>query len=92
MFACIADQLLTASSLGTTSCLTMLMRCTLQCYWGVDPVPLPLHGDQFTTLTHAEDVASMLAAVIDNPAAVGQVSESTVITSGYTSVTQLAVQ
>jgi nucleoside-diphosphate-sugar epimerase len=58
---------------------------TLQCYWGVDPVPLPLHGDQFTTLTHAEDVASMLAAVIDNPAAVGQVSKRAVTSRAYTS-------
>jgi nucleoside-diphosphate-sugar epimerase len=49
-------------------------------------VPLPLHGDQFTTLTHAEDVASMLAAVIDNPAAVGQVSKRAVITDNLSVV------
>uniref|UniRef100_I2CPE2 NAD(P)-binding domain-containing protein n=1 Tax=Nannochloropsis gaditana (strain CCMP526) TaxID=1093141 RepID=I2CPE2_NANGC len=37
------------------------------------PLPLPLHGDQFTTLTHVEDVASLLAAVVDNPQALRQV-------------------
>ncbi|CAM9123232.1 unnamed protein product [Discosporangium mesarthrocarpum] len=40
---------------------------------GLSLVPLPLHGDQFVTLTHAEDVASMLASVVGNEKAVGQV-------------------
>ncbi|GAB5037944.1 chloroplast stem-loop binding protein of 41 kda chloroplastic-like [Nannochloropsis oceanica] len=37
------------------------------------PVPLPLSGDQFTTLTHVEDVAALLASVVDNPKAVNQI-------------------
>ncbi len=37
------------------------------------PLPLPLHGDQLTTLTHVEDVAALLGAVVDNPRAVNQV-------------------
>jgi nucleoside-diphosphate-sugar epimerase len=36
------------------------------------PVPIPVPGIQLTTLTHVEDVASMLAAVPGNEAAVGQ--------------------
>lgn len=36
------------------------------------PVPIPVPGIQLTTLTHVEDVASMLAAVPGNQAAVGQ--------------------
>jgi len=46
--------------------------------WFVDrivrdrPVPIPAPGVQLTTLTHVEDVASMLAAVPGNPKAVGQ--------------------
>jgi hypothetical protein len=37
------------------------------------PLPLPLHGDQLTTLTHVEDVAALLGSVVDNPKAVNQV-------------------
>lgn len=40
---------------------------------GLDFVPLPLHGDQLVALTHAEDVASMLASVVGNENAVNQV-------------------
>eukprot|EP00798_Chlamydomonas_sp_ICE-L_P030153 gene30153-35133_t len=46
--------------------------------WFVDriirdrPVPIPQPGIQMTTLTHVEDVASMLAAVVGNKAAIGQ--------------------
>eukprot|EP00775_Hariotina_reticulata_P006212 gene6211-6448_t len=46
--------------------------------WFVDrvirdrPVPLPTPGNQLVTLTHVEDVASMLAAVPGNQAAIGQ--------------------
>ncbi|CAM9106742.1 unnamed protein product [Choristocarpus tenellus] len=40
---------------------------------GLTMIPLPWHGDQFVTLTHAEDVASMLTSVIGNSDAVGQV-------------------
>ncbi|GBF92611.1 chloroplast stem-loop binding protein of 41 kDa, chloroplastic [Raphidocelis subcapitata] len=46
--------------------------------WFVDrvirdrPVPIPVPGVQLVTLTHVEDVASMLAAVPGNKAAVGQ--------------------
>ncbi len=36
------------------------------------PVPIPAPGIQLTTLTHVEDVASMLASVPGNPAAVAQ--------------------
>jgi len=35
-------------------------------------VPIPAPGNQLVTLTHVEDVASMLAAVPGNPAAVRQ--------------------
>ncbi|KAG5178315.1 hypothetical protein JKP88DRAFT_188667, partial [Tribonema minus] len=41
--------------------------------WAMSPFPLPHHGDQFVAITHAEDVASMLAAVVGNPSAVGQI-------------------
>ena len=37
------------------------------------PVPIPTPGIQLTTLTHVEDVASMLAAVPGNKNAIGQV-------------------
>jgi nucleoside-diphosphate-sugar epimerase len=37
------------------------------------PIPLPKHGEQFTTLTHAEDIAALLASVVGNPAAANQV-------------------
>lgn len=46
--------------------------------WFVDriirdrPVPIPTPGIQLTTLTHVEDVASMLAAVPGNRKAIGQ--------------------
>lgn len=40
---------------------------------GIEFVPLPLHGDQLVALTHAEDVASMLASVIGNENAPNQV-------------------
>lgn len=40
---------------------------------GLELIPLPLHGDQLVTLTHAEDVASMLASVVGNEGAVNQV-------------------
>lgn len=40
---------------------------------GLEFVPLPLHGDQLVALTHAEDVASMLASVVGNENAVNQV-------------------
>ncbi|KAF8070909.1 CSP41A [Scenedesmus sp. PABB004] len=46
--------------------------------WFVDrivrdrPVPIPVPGVQLVTLTHVEDVASMLAAVPGNPAAIRQ--------------------
>ncbi|CAM9433081.1 unnamed protein product [Ascophyllum nodosum] len=40
---------------------------------GLDFVPLPVHGDQLVALTHAEDVASMLASVVGNENAVNQV-------------------
>lgn len=40
---------------------------------GLECVPLPLHGDQLVALTHAEDVASMLASVVGNENAVNQV-------------------
>lgn len=40
---------------------------------GIEVVPIPLHGDQLVTLTHAEDVASMLASVVGNENAVNQV-------------------
>ncbi|KAI8477102.1 MAG: NAD(P)-binding protein [Monoraphidium minutum] len=46
--------------------------------WFVDrvirnrPVPIPVPGMQLVTLTHVEDVASMLAAVPGNKAAIGQ--------------------
>lgn len=46
--------------------------------WFVDrvvrdrPVPIPTPGVQLVTLTHVEDVASMLAAVPGNKAAIGQ--------------------
>jgi nucleoside-diphosphate-sugar epimerase len=36
------------------------------------PVPIPAPGQQLVTLTHVEDVASMLAAVPGNQAAVKQ--------------------
>lgn len=36
------------------------------------PVPIPVPGVQLVTLSHVEDVASMLAAVPGNRAAVGQ--------------------
>ncbi|KAF5834516.1 hypothetical protein DUNSADRAFT_8767 [Dunaliella salina] len=36
------------------------------------PVPIPAPGIQLTTLTHVEDVATMLASVPGNPKAVGQ--------------------
>jgi len=36
-------------------------------------VLLPKHGEQFTTLTHVEDIASLLASVVGNPKAVNQV-------------------
>ena len=36
------------------------------------PVPIPTPGVQLTTLTHVEDVASMLAAVPGNKKAIGQ--------------------
>lgn len=36
------------------------------------PVPIPVPGMQLVTLTHVEDVASMLAAVPGNKAAIGQ--------------------
>lgn len=36
-------------------------------------LPLPKHGDQFTTLTHVEDIASLLASVVDNAKAVNQI-------------------
>mmetsp|Transcript_1971 Transcript_1971/g.4448 ORF Transcript_1971/g.4448 Transcript_1971/m.4448 type:complete len:360 (+) Transcript_1971:37-1116(+) len=36
------------------------------------PVPIPAPGIQLTTLTHVEDVATMLASVPGNPNAVGQ--------------------
>ncbi len=36
------------------------------------PVPIPAPGVQLTTLTHVEDVASMLALVPGNKAAVHQ--------------------
>jgi nucleoside-diphosphate-sugar epimerase len=49
--------------------------------FGVKPVPLPLHGDQLTTVTHAEDVASMMASVVGNEAAVGQVRLSGIASS-----------
>ena len=39
------------------------------------PVPIPTPGIQLTTLTHVEDVASMLAAVPGNKNAIGQVTE-----------------
>lgn len=42
----------------------------------IELVPIPLHGDQLVTLTHAEDVASMLASVIGNENAVNQVRGS----------------
>ena len=35
-------------------------------------MPIPVPGDQLVTLSHVEDVASMLAAVPGNPAAVRQ--------------------
>lgn len=41
---------------------------------GIELIPLPLHGDQLVTLTHAEDVASMLASVVGNENAVNQVT------------------
>jgi nucleoside-diphosphate-sugar epimerase len=37
------------------------------------PLPLPKHGEQFTTLTHVGDVASLLASVVDNPKAKNQI-------------------
>lgn len=40
---------------------------------GLEFIPLPLHGDQLVALTHAEDVASMLASVVGNELAVNQV-------------------
>ncbi|CAM9117111.1 unnamed protein product [Ectocarpus sp. 13 AM-2016] len=40
---------------------------------GLEFIPLPLHGDQLVALTHAEDVASMLASVVGNERAVNQV-------------------
>ncbi|CAM9379977.1 unnamed protein product [Pylaiella littoralis] len=40
---------------------------------GLEFVPLPLHGDQLVALTHAEDVASMLASVVGNENAANQV-------------------
>lgn len=40
---------------------------------GLELIPLPLHGDQLVTLTHAEDIASMLASVVGNENAVNQV-------------------
>lgn len=46
--------------------------------WWIDrvirdrPVPIPGSGVQLTTLTHVEDVASMLAAVPGNAKAIGQ--------------------
>lgn len=40
---------------------------------GLEFIPLPLHGDQLVALTHAEDVASMLASVVGNENAVNQV-------------------
>lgn len=42
--------------------------------YDVEIVPLPVHGDQLVTLTHAADVASMLASVIGNDGAVKQVN------------------
>jgi nucleoside-diphosphate-sugar epimerase len=36
------------------------------------PVPIPTPGVQLVTLTHVEDVASMLAAVPGNTAAIRQ--------------------
>lgn len=42
---------------------------------GLEFVPLPLHGDQLVALTHAEDVASMLASVVGNENAANQVRE-----------------
>eukprot|EP00612_Vaucheria_litorea_P001805 CAMPEP_0171455490 /NCGR_PEP_ID=MMETSP0945-20130129/2363_1 /TAXON_ID=109269 /ORGANISM="Vaucheria litorea, Strain CCMP2940" /LENGTH=383 /DNA_ID=CAMNT_0011980739 /DNA_START=107 /DNA_END=1258 /DNA_ORIENTATION=+ len=41
--------------------------------WALDTIPMPHHGDQFVTITRAEDVASMMASVIDNPKATKQV-------------------
>lgn len=43
---------------------------------GLEFVPLPLHGDQLVALTHAEDVAAMLASVVGNEHAVNQVLAS----------------
>ncbi|CAN0004699.1 unnamed protein product, partial [Phaeothamnion confervicola] len=42
--------------------------------YGLSPIPLPKHGDQFVCVTHAEDVANMMASVVGNEAAAaGQV-------------------
>lgn len=35
-------------------------------------IPLPLHAEQLVCLTHEEDVASLLAAAVGNPAAINQ--------------------
>ena len=46
--------------------------------WWIDriirdrPVPIPIPGVQLTTLTHVEDVASMLAAIVGNKDAIGK--------------------
>lgn len=40
---------------------------------GLEYIPLPLHGDQLVALTHAEDVAAMLASVVGNENAVNEV-------------------
>lgn len=45
---------------------------------GLEFIPLPLHGDQLVALTHAEDVASVLAAVVGNENAVNQVRKDPV--------------
>ncbi|CAM9114792.1 unnamed protein product [Chrysoparadoxa australica] len=41
--------------------------------WKMRPLPVPVHGDQFVSITHAADVASMLASVVGNDKAPGQV-------------------